>query len=106
MAPDFQRITFSDFVGYDKHFLLLEINEDLDAIVVDHSLPELPAMFPTHGTIEKQLKTFCNYLEQMQDFYYNMNTFDRVCFALDVNVSTKSLSRTIKIGKILNLLRR
>lgn len=100
LSSDFKRIIFDEFSRYGKHYLILEISDNLQAKVIKHSLPELSAMFPYHGSIENQLNNFLSYLEQMQEFYYNMNVLDRMCFILDTNVTTKLNSRTIKLGEL------
>lgn len=83
------------------HFLIVSINEDLHVSVLDHSLPDLNGkLFNFIGNLESYASKFFEYLDQMDEFYGNMNTIDELCFVVDpVNVTTKCNYRVIKLGK-------
>lgn len=101
LSDDCKRIKIIPADNYDDHYIILAVNIDLSINVAEHSLPDTENnLFPACGSIESYTAMFFGYLEQMEDFYCQMNTIDQLCYVVDpVEITTKSNYRTIKISK-------
>lgn len=85
---------------YDSHHLILQLDENLSVTVLAHSLPESEKFFKPINTIEMHSATFFNLLEQMENFYAQMNTIDELTYVVDPEVvTTKHNHRVIKLGE-------
>lgn len=86
---------------YDSHYLVLKLDEHLNVSVLMHSLPENEKYFKLVGTIETHSATFFNLLDQMGEFYAQMNTIDELTYVVDPeNITTKHNFRVIKLGQL------
>lgn len=66
-----------------------------------HSLPENEKYFKPVGTIETHSATFFNLLDQMGEFYAQMNTIDELTYVVDPEtITTKHNFRVIKLGQL------
>lgn len=102
LSDDCKQIKIVPIDNSDEHYLILEVNDDLSVNVLEHSLPDAEnKLFPVCGNIESYTTIFFNYLEQMEDFYRQMNTIDQLCFIVDpVEITTKCNYRVLKIGNL------
>lgn len=76
----------------------------MNVVVSDHSLPQCKIQWfhSSPGKIESYLNEFTRFLEQLEEFYSNINTIDELCFVVDpVQPSTKLNWRIFKIGMLL-----
>ncbi|XP_037028246.1 uncharacterized protein LOC119068667 isoform X2 [Bradysia coprophila] len=97
VASDFTTIRFSDFT----HYLTLSITKDLDVIPLEHSLPDQHKWFQSTGTVTSYLNEFTKSLEELDEFYSNLNAIDELCFVVDpLQPSTKNNFRIFKIGLV------
>lgn len=77
----------------------LSITKGLDVVVSQHSLPDQHKWFQSTGTLTNYLNEFTKSLEQLEEFYSNINTIDELCFVVDpFQPSTKINFRIFKIG--------
>lgn len=77
------------------------MDENLNATVLSHTLPVPDTVFKQFGTIEAYSGTFFSLLEQMEEFYCQINTIDELTYVVDpVDITTKHNHRIIKLGKI------
>ncbi|XP_037028244.1 E3 ubiquitin-protein ligase FANCL isoform X1 [Bradysia coprophila] len=96
VASDFTTIRFSDFT----HYLTLSITKDLDVIPLEHSLPDQHKWFQSTGTVTSYLNEFTKSLEELDEFYSNLNAIDELCFVVDpLQPSTKNNFRIFKIDE-------
>lgn len=103
ITSDLTKILINNFKNYENHFIKLKLINNCALRVVEHSLPEIEltdSIFNTNNSIENHLATFFRYLEQFEEFYYNMIKIDELCFVVDpIEVTTKSTVRIFKLGK-------
>lgn len=73
----------------------------MDVAVSEHSLPEKHKWFQSStGSITNYFNEFSRLLEELEEFYSNINTIDELCFVVDpVQPSTKINYRIFKIGE-------
>ena len=105
---DMSEVKFSQFLGYDEHFLELGSAdcESSDRItyftVKGHSFPEVPSFkyFEYSTTIEEHVANFRQYLEYLEEYYENVEKIDRLCFVVDPpKITTKTTWRIIKYNE-------
>lgn len=95
VASDFTAIRFADFT----HYLTLSITKDLDIVPLEHSLPDQHKWFQATGSVTNYFNEFTKCLEQLEEFYSNINAIDELCFVVEpIHPSTKSSHRVFKIG--------
>lgn len=86
---------------YESHYLILKLDQNLNVSVLTHSLPENDKYFKPVGTIETHSATFFSLLDQMGEFYAQMNTIDELTYVVDPEfITTKHNYRVIKLGEI------
>lgn len=86
---------------YDSHYLVLKLDEHLSVSVLTHSLPENEKYFKPVGTIETHSATFFSLLDQMGEFYAQMNTIDELTYVVDPEtITTKHNFRVIRLGQL------
>lgn len=86
---------------YDTHYLILSLDEHLNVSILEHSLPENEKYFKSIGTIDTYSSAFFNLLQQMEEFYAQMNTIDELTYVVDPEeITTKCNYRVIKLGKL------
>lgn len=95
VASDLSEVKISDKI----HYLILSITSSLDVVKKEDSLPD-KLIWSSTGTITNYLNEFTRLLEQVEEFYSNINTIDELCFVVDpIQPSTKINYRIFKIGK-------
>lgn len=95
MVPDLSAVKFYD----QTHYLHLTITDNLDISIAQHSLPDQCQWYQSTGTITNYLNDFARTVEELEEFYSNINTIDELCFVVDpVQPTTKHNSRIFKIG--------
>lgn len=103
VSRDYKLLRIADFLEFENdHYFELRVNDNMEVTVISHSLPDIidgsPILKAT-GTIEGHFEAFLCYLRKLQSFYDNMNTIDEICFVVGpAKVTTKSVTRTLKIG--------
>lgn len=99
ISPDCQQIKIVPADDYDAHHLTLQLDDKLNVSVLSHSLPENERYFKPVGTIETHSATFFSLLDQMGEFYAQMNTIDELTYVVDPEeITTKHNYRVIKLG--------
>lgn len=95
IADDLSAVKFYDQI----HYIYLAISENMDVTVSQHSLPDRHRWFPPMGSITSYFNEFIAAVEQLEEFYDNINTIDELCFVVDpIEPSTKSDARIFRIG--------
>lgn len=88
--------------AYDAHYLIMKIDDRLNATILEHSLPETDNYFKPHGTMETYVATFFNLLQRMEGFYEQMDTMDELTCVVDpMQPTTKHDYRIIRLGTII-----
>lgn len=83
------------------HYLILKLDEKLNTTVLSHSLPESNKYLKSFGTIETHSATFFSLLDQMEDFYAQINTIDELTYVIDPpEITTKDNYRLIRLGRL------
>lgn len=91
-------------MNYDSHFLTLQLDKYLSPAVLEHSLPDNDKYFMQSGNIETYSAIFFSLLDQMEQFYIQMNSIDELTYVVEpVDISTKHNYRVIKLGKFFAL---
>ena len=70
-------------------------------IVNEHSLPELTKTMFEHrqNNLIDIITLFIEYLNQLDEFYINMNTIDELCYVVEPSIiTTKSTYRIFKLS--------
>lgn len=84
----------------DAHYLILKLDGNFSVSVLSHSLPDNEKYFKPVGTIETYSATFISLLNQMEEFYAQMNTIDELTYVVDPDpevITTKHNHRVIKL---------
>lgn len=103
VSRDYKLLRICDFAEFENdHHIDLRVDDNMEVFVTSQSLPDVidgTPIFKSSGTIEGYFETFVSYLRKLQSFYDNMNTIDEICFVVGpAKVTTKSVTRTLKIG--------
>ncbi|XP_031636274.1 E3 ubiquitin-protein ligase FANCL [Contarinia nasturtii] len=99
VSPDCQQIKIVPSKDYDfSHYLILQLENDLNVSILEHSLPDNEKYFKPLGTIETYSATFFSLLEQTVEFYRQMEIIDELCYVVDPEeITTKQNYRVIKL---------
>lgn len=99
ISSDCQQIKIVPVEDYGAHHLTLKLDDKLNVSILAHSLPENEKYFKTAGTIDSYSATFFNLLDQMAEFYAQMNIIDELTYVVDPEeITTKHNHRVIKLG--------
>ncbi|KAJ6640314.1 E3 ubiquitin-protein ligase FANCL [Pseudolycoriella hygida] len=95
VATDLSTVKFCD----KTHFLILSLTNNLEVGIFEHSLPEKQKWFTSStGTLTSFFNEFTRTLDDLEEFYSNLNTIDELCYVLDpVEPSTKCNYRIFKV---------
>lgn len=97
MSPDWDQIKIVP-LSYDSHYLILELDKNLNVSVSTHSLPDNEKYFKPLGTIQTHAATYFELLKQTEEFYAQMNTIDELTCVVDPEeITTKHNHRVIKL---------
>uniref|UniRef100_A0A8D8I2P1 E3 ubiquitin-protein ligase FANCL n=1 Tax=Culex pipiens TaxID=7175 RepID=A0A8D8I2P1_CULPI len=97
------QLKLSRFKGDDQHFLELARAFETTFSVISHSLPDLGSsveLFMYPAAPEAHTTQFVRVLEQLEEFYSNLNTLDQLCYVVDpTEVDTRLTWRIIKFSQ-------
>ncbi|XP_053674128.1 E3 ubiquitin-protein ligase FANCL [Anopheles nili] len=92
-------VEFSCFENKEKHKITLKRTIGHDYRVSQHTLPVLQVseMFKRQTSLQRHIQTFLDTLEQLDEFYNNLNTIDELCYViLPAKIDTRTTYRIFK----------
>uniref|UniRef100_A0A182JMK0 RING-type domain-containing protein n=1 Tax=Anopheles atroparvus TaxID=41427 RepID=A0A182JMK0_ANOAO len=98
----FSQIEITGFESNSMHSLVLHRTTGLQFKVTKHTLPELAVseVFKRQTTLQRHVQVFVNMLDQLEEFYNNLNTIDELCYVvLPVQIDTKTTYRVFKYNQ-------
>uniref|UniRef100_A0A6E8VLJ8 RING-type domain-containing protein n=1 Tax=Anopheles coluzzii TaxID=1518534 RepID=A0A6E8VLJ8_ANOCL len=95
-------VEFSNFDGRRNHSLTLNRTGAELFKVAQHTLPELAVseLFKRQTTLQRHVQVFLDLLDQLEEFYNNLNTIDDLCYVvLPATIDTKTVYRIFKYDR-------
>ncbi|XP_058121419.1 uncharacterized protein LOC131263267 [Anopheles coustani] len=96
------RIEITGFDAANTHSLALQRTVEEQFKVINYTLPELAVteIFKRQTTIHRHVQVFMDMLDQLEEFYNNLNTIDELCYVvLPMRIDTKTTYRVFKYNQ-------
>uniref|UniRef100_A0A182KEA0 RING-type domain-containing protein n=1 Tax=Anopheles christyi TaxID=43041 RepID=A0A182KEA0_9DIPT len=95
-------VKFGSFDNRGSHSISLTRTGEELFKVTEHTLPELAVseLFKRQTTLQRHVQVFLDLLDQLEEFYNNLNTIDELCYViLPAAIDTKTVYRIFKYDR-------